>query len=184
MEDRDRPRRDRSFSGDRDHNSSSFLRLLCRPGAGSASRGNFRPRETARAPEHGWLQRNRCGGNAGQYAARGGILDVYSPEADRPVRVDFSGMKSSRCASSTRQVSDLRTVDDSVALPLTETPVTSELLGAINARLSGKRITGAPEILEQAMRDSGAGVFSGVGSSMLRWRAPTAAFSGCFRKRG
>src|SRR5260370_24374231 len=27
----------------------------------------------------------------GQYAARGGILDVYSPEADRPVRVEFFG---------------------------------------------------------------------------------------------
>ena len=27
----------------------------------------------------------------GQYAARGGILDVYSPESDRPVRVEFFG---------------------------------------------------------------------------------------------
>ena len=27
----------------------------------------------------------------GQYALRGGILDVYSPEADRPVRVEFFG---------------------------------------------------------------------------------------------
>src|ERR1019366_6455196 len=26
-----------------------------------------------------------------EYAARGGILDVYSPEADRPVRVEFFG---------------------------------------------------------------------------------------------
>ena len=27
----------------------------------------------------------------GQYALRGGILDVYSPEAERPVRVEFFG---------------------------------------------------------------------------------------------
>ena len=27
----------------------------------------------------------------GHYAARGGILDVYSPEADRPVRDEFFG---------------------------------------------------------------------------------------------
>ncbi|MGB6804831.1 MAG: transcription-repair coupling factor, partial [Candidatus Sulfotelmatobacter sp.] len=27
----------------------------------------------------------------GQYAVRGGILDVYSPEADRPLRIEFFG---------------------------------------------------------------------------------------------
>src|SRR6202049_4598619 len=27
----------------------------------------------------------------GQYASRGGILDVYSPEADRPLRIEFFG---------------------------------------------------------------------------------------------
>src|SRR5581483_3142645 len=27
----------------------------------------------------------------GEYALRGGILDVYSPEADRPVRIEFFG---------------------------------------------------------------------------------------------
>jgi len=52
-------------------------------------------------------------------------------------------------------------VDEALLLPLTETPVTEELLGSINARLSGKRITGSPEIVEQAVRNSGAGVFPG-----------------------
>ncbi len=65
MEDRDGARRFRNFTGNRDHNSAAFSRLLCRPGAGSAPRGDFRPGKTARAPEHGRLQRNRCGGNAG-----------------------------------------------------------------------------------------------------------------------
>ena len=27
----------------------------------------------------------------GEYALRGGILDVYSPEAERPVRIEFFG---------------------------------------------------------------------------------------------
>jgi transcription-repair coupling factor (superfamily II helicase) len=52
-------------------------------------------------------------------------------------------------------------VDEALLLPLTETPVTEELLGSINARLSGKRITGSAEAIEQAARDSGAGVFPG-----------------------
>src|SRR5207245_8638501 len=39
--------------------------------------------------------------------------------------------------------------------------MTEDLLGSINARLSGKRISGTQEIVEQAVRDSGAGVFPG-----------------------
>jgi len=98
----------------------------------------------------------------GQYAARGGILDVYSPEAERPVRVEFFGdeVESMRKFDPASQRSS-NPVDEALLLPLTETPVTEELLGSINARLSGKRITGSPEIVEQAMRDSGAGIFPG-----------------------
>src|SRR6266436_1619946 len=98
----------------------------------------------------------------GQYAARGGILDVYSPESDRPVRVEFFGdeVESMRKFDPASQRSS-NPVDEVVLLPLTETPVTEELLGSINARLSGKRITGTQEIVEQAVRDSGAGVFPG-----------------------
>ncbi|MGA9901711.1 MAG: transcription-repair coupling factor [Terriglobales bacterium] len=98
----------------------------------------------------------------GQYAARGGILDVYSPEADRPVRVEFFGdeIESMRKFDPASQRSS-NPVDEALLLPLTETPVTEQLLGSINARLSGKRIAGSPEIIEQAVRDSGAGVFPG-----------------------
>ncbi len=98
----------------------------------------------------------------GQYAARGGILDVYSPEADRPVRVEFFGdeIESMRKFDPASQRSS-NPVDEALLLPLTETPVTEELLASINARLSGKRITGSPEVVEQAARDSGAGVFPG-----------------------
>jgi transcription-repair coupling factor (superfamily II helicase) len=98
----------------------------------------------------------------GQYAARGGILDVYSPEADRPVRVEFFGdeIESMRKFDPASQRSS-NPVDEALLLPLTETPVTEELVGSINARLSGKHITGSPEIVEQAVRDSGAGIFPG-----------------------
>jgi transcription-repair coupling factor (superfamily II helicase) len=98
----------------------------------------------------------------GQYAARGGILDVYSPEADRPVRVEFFGdeIESMRKFDPASQRSS-NPVDEALLLPLTETPVTEELLGSINARLAGRRITGSPEVVEQAARDSGAGIFPG-----------------------
>jgi transcription-repair coupling factor (superfamily II helicase) len=98
----------------------------------------------------------------GQYATRGGILDVYSPESDRPVRVEFFGdeIESMRKFDPASQRSS-NPVDEVVLLPLTETPVNEELLGAINARLSGKRIEGTTEALEQAARESGAGVFPG-----------------------
>jgi transcription-repair coupling factor (superfamily II helicase) len=98
----------------------------------------------------------------GQYAARGGILDVYSPEADRPVRVEFFGdeIESMRKFDPASQRSS-NPVDEVVLLPLTETPINEELLGRINARLSGKRIEGSREAIEQAARDSGAGVFPG-----------------------
>ena len=98
----------------------------------------------------------------GQYAVRGGILDVYSPEADRPVRIEFFGdeVDSMRKFDPASQRSS-NPVDEALLLPLTETPVTEELLGSINARLSGKRIAGSAEAIEQAARDSGAGVFPG-----------------------
>jgi transcription-repair coupling factor (superfamily II helicase) len=98
----------------------------------------------------------------GQYALRGGILDVYSPEAERPVRVEFFGdeVESMRKFDPASQRSS-NPVDEAVLLPLTETPVTEELLGSINARLSGRRVEGSAEILEQAARDTGAGVFPG-----------------------
>jgi transcription-repair coupling factor (superfamily II helicase) len=98
----------------------------------------------------------------GQYAVRGGILDVYSPEADRPLRVEFFGdeAESIRKFDPTSQRSS-NPVDEAVLLPLTETPVNEHLLGAIHTRLSGKRITGNEEIIEAAVRAGGVNVFPG-----------------------
>src|SRR3984957_6330942 len=98
----------------------------------------------------------------GQYALRGGILDVYSPEAERPVRIELFGdeAESIRRFDPASQRSS-NPLDEALLLPLTETPVSEELLGAIHARLSGKRITGSEEIVEAAIRSGGVTTFPG-----------------------
>src|SRR5438132_3810187 len=98
----------------------------------------------------------------GQYALRGGILEVYSPEADRPVRIEFFGdeIESIRKFDPASQRSS-NPVDESLLLPLTETPVHEDLLGAIHAQLSGKRINGSEDVVEQALRAGGITVFPG-----------------------
>ncbi len=73
----------------------------------------------------------------GQFTRRGGILDVYSPEADRPVRIEFFGdeIETIRKFDPETQRSQSG-LDETQLLPLTETPVTEHLLAAVHARLS------------------------------------------------
>jgi transcription-repair coupling factor (superfamily II helicase) len=80
----------------------------------------------------------------GQVTLRGGILDVYSPEMDRPVRIDFFGdeIESIRKFDPERQRSS-SSLDHALLLPLTETPVTEKILTAINARLTRAGTAGA-----------------------------------------
>jgi transcription-repair coupling factor (superfamily II helicase) len=80
----------------------------------------------------------------GQVSIRGGILDVYGPEMERPVRIDFFGdeIESMRRFDPETQRSS-SAVDDVLLLPLTETPATEALLGAINARLTRSGTAGA-----------------------------------------
>jgi transcription-repair coupling factor (superfamily II helicase) len=98
----------------------------------------------------------------GEYALRGGILDVYSPEAERPVRLELFGdeVESIRKFDPGTQRSS-SPVDEIVLLPLSETPISEEVLGAIHVRLSGKRITGSEEIIEEVTRTGGVTVFPG-----------------------
>ena len=79
----------------------------------------------------------------GQVTLRGGIIDVYSPEMDRPVRIDFFGdeIESIRKFDPETQRSSAH-LDSALLLPLTETPVTEKLLTAINARLTRSGIPG------------------------------------------
>ena len=80
----------------------------------------------------------------GQLTTRGGILDVYSPEMDRPVRIDFFGdeIESIRKFDPETQRSS-SSLDTALLLPLTEIPITEKVLEAINARLT-RRNLGAP----------------------------------------
>jgi transcription-repair coupling factor (superfamily II helicase) len=98
----------------------------------------------------------------GEYALRGGILDVYSPEAERPVRIEFFGdePESLRTFDPQTQRSSAA-LDEAVLLPLTPTPVSETLLAAIHGRLSGRRVSGSDDVMQQAAVDAGVTVFPG-----------------------
>ena len=82
----------------------------------------------------------------GQFTRRGGILDVYSPEMDRPVRFDFFGdeIESIRKFEPESQRSSTA-LDEALLLPLTETPVSERLLSAVHTRLSGNRMASSED---------------------------------------
>ncbi|MEO7028523.1 MAG: DEAD/DEAH box helicase, partial [Acidobacteriaceae bacterium] len=104
----------------------------------------------------------------GQVTVRGGILDVYSPEMDRPVRIDFFGdeIESIRKFDPDTQRSSSQ-MDSALLLPLTETPVTEKLLAAINARLTrsgtaaGAQLEGGETPSELQAHTGNATVFPG-----------------------
>ena len=98
----------------------------------------------------------------GEYALRGGILDVYPPEADRPLRIELFGdeVESIRKFDPGTQRSTTF-VEYAALLPLTDVPVRDETLAAIHTRLSGKRVTGEEDVVEAAVRAGGVGVFPG-----------------------
>jgi len=91
----------------------------------------------------------------GQFTRRGGILDVYSPESDRPLRIEFFGdeIESIRRFDPETQRSQSG-LDEAWLLPLTETPVTEHLLAAVNARLSRERIHFEGDALDQDQDDN------------------------------
>jgi transcription-repair coupling factor (superfamily II helicase) len=96
----------------------------------------------------------------GQFTRRGGILDVYSPEADRPVRIEFFGdeIETIRKFDPETQRS-LSGLDETQLSPLTETPVTERLLAAVHGRLNRQRLEGpsADEDEEMAAELAAAG---------------------------
>ena len=101
----------------------------------------------------------------GQFTRRGGILDVYSPEMDRPVRFDFFGdeIESIRKFEPESQRSSTA-LDEALLLPLTETPVSEQLLSAVHTRLSGNRMATSdedPAAVSAAIEAGGVSVFPG-----------------------
>jgi transcription-repair coupling factor (superfamily II helicase) len=98
----------------------------------------------------------------GQFARRGGILDVYSPESDRPVRIEFFGdeIETIRKFDPESQRSQ-SALDEALLLPLTETPVTERLLAAVHLRLSRSRIEFADQNTAEEAAAASGGVFPG-----------------------
>ena len=98
----------------------------------------------------------------GQYAVRGGLIDAYPPEADRPLRIELFGdeVESIRKFDPGTQRS-ANPVDEVVLLPLTEIPVREEVLTEVHARLSGSRVEGDAETRRSALAETGVTVFPG-----------------------
>ena len=99
----------------------------------------------------------------GQFTRRGGILDVYSPEFDRPMRIEFFGdeIETIRKFDPETQRSQSG-LDETELLPLTETPATEQLLAAVNGRLSRQRVnTENDEMAAEAAVAGGVSVFPG-----------------------
>jgi len=98
----------------------------------------------------------------GQYAMRGGLLDAYPPEADRPLRIELFGdeVESIRKFDPGTQRS-AAPVDEVFLLPLTENPIREEVLTEVHARLSGVRVEGAGDIVREALAATGVTVFPG-----------------------
>jgi transcription-repair coupling factor (superfamily II helicase) len=103
----------------------------------------------------------------GQFTRRGGILDVYSPEADRPVRIEFFGDEIDTIRKFDPETQRSQSgLDEAQLLPLTETPVTERLLAGVHARLSKQRVemegdTEADEMAVEAAAAGGVSVFPG-----------------------
>ena len=104
----------------------------------------------------------------GQFTRRGGILDVYSPESDRPVRIEFFGDEIDTIRKFDPETQRSQSgLDETQLLPLTETPVTEHLLAAVHARLSKQRVTineddpDAEDLAVEAAAAGGVSVFPG-----------------------
>jgi len=112
----------------------------------------------------------------GQVSLRGGILDVYGPEMTAPVRVDFFGDEIESIREfdplTQRTISGSQTLEEALLLPLTETPATEKLLGAVHARLTGAKRNDEDGVVEAAA-EAGVGVFAG-----WEFFAPVAGASG------
>jgi transcription-repair coupling factor (superfamily II helicase) len=101
----------------------------------------------------------------GQFTRRGGILDVYSPEADRPVRIEFFGDEIDTIRKFDPETQRSQSgLDETQLLPLTETPVTEHLLAAVHGRLTRQRVAVEgedEEMAAEAAAATGVSVFPG-----------------------
>ena len=86
--------------------------------------------------EAGGYSRTTLVEDPGEYAVRGGILDVFSPGQDRPVRMEFFGdlVESIRTFSPFSQ-RGIKELDETIIVPATEAVITEKSLPHVLARL-------------------------------------------------
>jgi transcription-repair coupling factor (superfamily II helicase) len=120
----------------------------------------------------------------GEYSLRGGILDVFSPEAPKPVRIDLFGdqVESMRRFDVESQRSVLK-IEDCTLLPLTEYQKSRGLLVELGdlmrqANIPGRDLPlpGEPfpgwELLVPMVRPRNNSVFSLLDNSIVVWDEP------------
>jgi transcription-repair coupling factor (superfamily II helicase) len=120
----------------------------------------------------------------GEYSVRGGILDVFSPEAGKPVRIDLFGdqVESMRRFEVESQRSVLK-IEDCTLLPLTEYPKSRELLAELGELMRRADVPGrdlpAPgmafpgwELLVPMVRPRHVSVFSLPDRPIVVWDEP------------
>ena len=133
----------------------------------------------------------------GEYSLRGGILDVFSPEAAKPVRIDLFGdqVESMRRFDVESQRSVLK-IEDCTLLPLTEYQKSRGLLVELSELMRQADVPGrdlpAPgetfpgwELLVPMVRPRNASVFSLLDHPIVVWDEPRqiGAAAGRFWKR-
>ncbi len=81
----------------------------------------------------------------GQYSVRGGIIDIFSPEAPQPIRVELLGdtIESIRAFDPNTQRST-NPVERATLMPLTEFPRHTEVLARMRAAAGSGRVDDAP----------------------------------------
>ncbi len=120
----------------------------------------------------------------GEYSVRGGILDVFSPESQKPVRIDLFGdqVESIRRFDVESQRSVLN-VEDCLILPLTEYQKSRPLLAELHDLMRAADIPGRDlpppgepfpgwELVAPMLRPRNASVFSLVDGPIVIWDEP------------
>ena len=120
----------------------------------------------------------------GEYSVRGGILDVFSPEAAKPVRIDLFGdqVESMRRFDVESQRSVLK-IEDCTLLPLTEYQKSRGLLMELGELMRQANIPGRDlplpgdpfpgwELLVPMVRPRDGSVFSLLDRSIVVWDEP------------
>jgi transcription-repair coupling factor (superfamily II helicase) len=120
----------------------------------------------------------------GEYSVRGGILDVFSPESQKPVRIDLFGdlVESIRRFDVESQRSVLK-VEECTLLPLTEYPRSPALLAELNELVRESGIAGRDlpppgepfpgwEVISPMLRPRQSSVFGLLEKPIIVWDEP------------